>query len=248
MSVRFGLRMGVHGLILILATSPDASAQFFSKDNSTAEERELRRDRRKIFSDVGGVALSAATLNPIGVGFSTAMLGWHKIQYNKHKDQAQGDPGAATTPAASPAPAPGTLVDVPGRPGYFHDPSNPNQLYVGPAPAPDPMQARVAESPRIHVRIANRAKDGRTIRYTVSGTPYEVPPGYTQVLTTPAGSILSFERGDSTVAERFLLAEGSYEFRQAEPGWRFYATDGPAREIAKAAEETAKAPNAPVAR
>jgi hypothetical protein len=247
MSVRFGLMMGVHGLILILATSRDASAQLFSRHNSTAEERELRRDRRKMIGDVGGVAIGAATLNPLIAGVSAAKLGWHKIQYNKHKEQAQADAGETTAAPAS-AWAPGTLVAVPGRPGYFYDPANPNQLYVVPASVPDPMQARVAEPARINVRIVNQAKDGRTIRYTVSGAPYEVPPGYTQVLTTPAGSIISFERGDSAGAERFLLAEGSYEFRRVEQGWRFYATDGPAREIAEAAEKTAKGPNSPVAR
>ena len=89
------------------------------------------------------------------------------------------------------------------------------------------MQAKLPEPARINVRIANTAKDGRTIHYTVADTPYSVPPGYTQVLATPEGSVIAYDRGGDAGLERFTLADGDYEFRTADQGWRFYNTSQP---------------------
>ena len=68
-------------------------------------------------------------------------------------------------------------------------------------------ESRLPEPARINVRIANTAKDGRTIHYTVDGTPYSVPPGYTQALATPEGPRIEYR--DVTIT-RWPLAERKY--------------------------------------
>lgn len=162
-------------------------------------------------------------------------MGGHAYQYGKHKAQAR-DGATGTTNAV--AQQPEAPVGVPGRPGYFSYPSNPNQLYYDAAlaTATDPSQAKLPEPARINVRIANTAKDGRPIQYTVDGTPYSVPPGYTQVLATPEGSVIAYHREGDAGLERFTLAEGDYEFRPADQGWRFYNTSQPKAAVAKSAD------------
>jgi hypothetical protein len=234
MKTKGALMIGAVSMIIIVTSGGMVSAQ---GEEQNPNRRKARWDGAKMVVDTGGIALGVVTLNPAIVGLSTGRLIRNTYQLGKHTAGARRDPTTTNPTAPSPIAAPEAPVAVPGRPGYFYYPSNPNQLY---------FDANAVA--RINVRIANRAKDGRTIRYTVSGTPYEIPPGYTQALTTPAGSIISFERGDSAGAERFLLAEGSYEFRCVEQSWRFYATDGPARKIAEAAVKTTMGPNSPVAR
>ncbi len=229
------LLIGTVSMAFVVASGGEASAQ---SQNQNPNQKKLKRDRVKMAMDVGGIALGAggmalgvATLNPIAaglgaasIGAGTGSLGRHTYQYVKDHDSGQG--GATATTATTNYAQTESLVAVPGRPGYFYYPSNPNQLYfdANAAAAAEPTQARIPQPAPINVMIANTAKDGRTVRYTVSGTPYEVPPGYIQVLTAPEGSVIAYDRGDAVGVEQFTLTPGAYEFRTAEQGWRFYST------------------------
>ena len=225
--------IGAVCITLILAGG-EASAQ---GDEQAANRKKLKWDGLKMVGDLGGMTVGVFTLNPVVFGLSTASLGVHSYQFGRHAAGAQSNPSTSTAPTET-APT-GSLVAIPGRPGYFYYPSNPNQLYydanaASAAATPEPMQARLPEPARIKVLIANTAKDGRAVRYSVSGTDYEVPAGYIQALDAPAGSIIAYDRGDKLGTEKFLLTTGTYEFRTAEQGWRFYATNPDAANLARA--------------
>jgi hypothetical protein len=224
--------IGTVSLALVAAGGGEASAQ---DQYQYSNQKKLRRDRMKIALDAGGMALGAggfvlgaATFNPVLVGFGTASfgastgaLGVHTYRYVKDKNAGQGTATARTNDAQVES-----LVAVPGRPGYWYYPSNPNQLYFdgNAAAASEPAQVTITRPAPIHVMIANAARNGRTVRYTVSGTPFEIPPGYIQVLTAPTGSIIAFDRGDVAGVARFTLNSGAYDFRTVEQSWRFYST------------------------
>ncbi len=244
------LLIGTVSMAFVVASGGEASAQSQSPDQNPNQKKTLRRDRIKMAADVGGMTLGAggfllgvATFNPLlagagaaGFGVGTGSLGRHTYQYVKDRNSGQGDATTSTASTASPNYAQTeSLVAVAGRPGYFYYPSNPNQLYfdANAAAAAEPMQARIPQPAPINVLIVNTAKDGRTVRYTVSGTPYEVPPGYIQVLTAPEGSVIAYDRGDAVGVEQFTLTPGSYEFRTAEQGWRFYSTTPTTATVAK---------------
>jgi hypothetical protein len=211
-----GIAMKRMNALLIVAVSMsffvmsggEVSAQTESQKQN---RRKARWDGVKMVADVGGVVLGVATLNPVIVGVSSGDLLRNTYQLGKHSLAARRD---TTSYAPQAVAQPESLVAVPGRPGYFYYPSNPNQLY---------FDATAVK--QIKVLIANKAKDGQTIRYSISGTAYEVPPGYGQLLVAPAGSMISFDRGDKLGIEMFTLTDGTFEFRKSEAGWRFYATD-----------------------
>ena len=225
------LMFGVVSMIIIVASGGEVSAQ--SEDQNT-HRKKARWAGARMVVDAGGIVLGAATFNPILFGVSTGALGANAVQLGMHSVGARRDATTSTAPKSLAQPE--SLVAVPGRPGYFYYPSNPNQLYfdANAAATPEPMQARLPEPARINVLIANTAKDGRSIRYSVSGTDYEVPAGYIQALVAPAGSIISYDRGDKVGTEMFTLTGGTYEFRTAEQGWRFYATNPNTANVAKA--------------
>jgi hypothetical protein len=251
------LLIGTVSMAFFGASGGEASAQSQSQ-NQNPNQKKLRRDRVKMAADVGsmalgvgGIALGVVSFNPAvaglgaaSLGVGTASLGRHTYQYVKRRDSGQG--GATASPATTNDAQTESLVAVPGRPGYSYYPSNPNQLYfdANAAAAAEAVQARIPQPAPINVVIANTAKDGRTVRYTVSGTPYEVPPGYIQVLTAPQGSVIAYDRGDAVGVEQFTLASGAYEFRTAEQGWRFYsmtpttATVGKAKDVPRPTEAT----------
>ena len=225
------LMIGAVSMTIVVASGGEVSAQ--GEDQAT-NRKKARWDRVKMVVDVGGMALGDGDIQSGPPRREYRRLGRNVYQYGKHSARAQRDATTSTAPTSIAQPE--SLVAVPGRPGYFYYPSNPNQLYfdANAAATPEPMQARLPEPARINVLIANTAKDGRSIRYSVSGTDYEVPAGYIQALTAPAGSILSYDRGEKVGTEMFTLTDGTYEFRTAEQGWRFYATNPNTANVAKA--------------
>jgi hypothetical protein len=243
------LIIGTVSIAFVVAGGGAAAAQSQDQD---ASKKKARWDRVKMVADVGGMAvgvggmaLGAVAFNPVVVGLgaasfgaSTASLGVHSYQLVKHSNAEQGN--ATTSAAPTNYAQTESLLAVPGRPGYFYYPSNPNQLYfdANAAAAAEPMQAKIPEPARINVLIANTAKDGRIIHYSVSGTSYSVPPGYIQALTAPAGSIIAYDRGDQAGTEQFTLTDGTYEFRTAEQGWRFYTTNPALANVAKSKSDT----------
>ena len=209
--------IGAVSMSILVTSGGEVLAQ---SENQNSNRKKAKWDRVKMVVDVGGIALGAVTFNPVMVGMCSAALIRNTYQLGKHSAGGQRNP---TTTAPTSIAQPESLVAVPGRPGYLYYPSNPNQLYFD--------ASAVA---RIKVLIANTAKDGRTIRYSVSGTDFEIPPGYSQVVVAPAGSIISYDRGDKVGTEMFTLTDGAYEFRTSEQGWRFYATNPNMANVAKA--------------
>ncbi len=218
-----------------------------------ADDR-LKKDRRRMALGMVSVAASPVVMtagvfsfNPVIAGTGMAMLGGGAglmgvggAGYISHKrEERRAREGSANDqPAQFEA-----LVAVPGQPGYYYYPSNPNQLYVDPSQVADPVPAMIA-APQpatpdlIMLRIANKAKDGRSIDCAVNGLRFSVPPGYTQTLTAAPGAVISFETGNNEGAiEHYTLAEGSYEFRSDENIWRFY-TQLPARSVASGSPVT----------
>ena len=208
------LVIGAVSMTLLVTIGGEASAQ---GENTYLNRRKAMRDRVGIVESMGGMAIGVVTMNPLIFGDASALL--IRNTYRLGKNSARGRRNSTTTAPTSIA-QPESLVAVPGRPGYLYYPSNPNQLYLD--------ANAVAQ---INVQIANTAKDGRTIRYSVSGTDYEIPPGYSRLVVVPAGSTISYDRGDEVGTEMFTLTDGTYEFRTSERGWRFYATNP---EVAKA--------------
>jgi hypothetical protein len=215
-------------LALIIGSGGAASAQDDSDPNR------LTKYKAWMGLGAGEIVLGMATFNPVGVGIGVGTLARGTYEHRKHRLAGEAAAASATANVTQPE----ALVAVPDRPGYFYYPSNPNQLYFSASAvaASEPMQAKIPEPARIKVLIVNKAKDGRTIRYTVSGTPYEIPPGYMQALDTPAGSVIAYDRGDKVGTERFVLTAGNYEFRTADQGWRFYASTPSTATVAKAKE------------
>lgn len=211
------LMIGAVSMSILVTSGGEVLAQ---SQKQNPNRKKARWDVVKMAADVGGIALGAATLNPFIVGVSSGALVRNSYRLGKHTIGGQGNP---TTTAPTSIAQPESLVAVPGRLGYFYYPSNPNQLYVD-ANAPA----------RITVVIANMAKDGRTVRYSVSGTDYAIPPGYSQLVIAFAGSIISYDRVDTAGTEMFTLTDGAYEFRASEQGWRLYATGQTVANVAKA--------------
>ena len=215
------LMIGAVSMTLLITSGGEASAQ---SGNTNPNRKKARWDRVGIVASVGGIALGVVTLKPDIVGISSASLIGSTYRLGKHSAGGQRN---STTTAPTSIAQPESLVAVPGRPGYLYYPSNPNQLY---------FDANAVT--QINVLIANTAKDGRTIRYSISGTDYEIPPGYSRVLAAPAGSTISYDRGDKVGTEMFTLKDGTYEFRRSEQGWRFYAINPDVAKAKTAAKPT----------
>jgi hypothetical protein len=202
-----------------------------------ADDR-LKKDRRRMVLGAATVAVSplvmgvgVVSFNPIiagaGVGMfgaGSGLMGVGTVGYISHKME---DRRAQETSANNQPTQFETLIPVSQRPGYYYYPSNPNQLYVDPSQVANPLQAKTAEPAvatpdRITVKIANKAKDGRSIDCAVDGMRFSVPAGYTQTLVAAPGSVISYKTGNGAAIERYTLTEGSFEFRSVENTWRFY--------------------------
>ena len=232
---RIGVTALVYGWMLLLAGGMIVSA-----------EDKLKKDRLNMAKDVGIIAIGTARGN-VGVALlGSAKLGVDTFKYRRHIGQAQEGQSGATT--SSPPGQAESLLPVPQRPGYYYYPSNPNQLYVDPAQAAEPMKARIrpveAPTDRITVRIANTAKDGRSINYTVDGATFSIAPGTSQTLDAAPGAVISYDRGDRPGAERYSLVEGTYEFRSVDAGWHFYNLN-PGRTVAARTGESTPSTSVP---
>jgi hypothetical protein len=248
-------RLGVSAILV-------GSLLITSSTGLNADDR-LKKDRRRMA--VGAVTVAASplvmgagvvTFNPViagaGVAMFTAGSGLFGVGgggYIVHKMQ---DRRAQEALANSRPTQFETLVPVPQRPGYYYDPSNPNQLYVDQNQATAPMQAKidaptVSTPSRVTIKIANAAKDGRSIECAVDGTRFSVPPGYTQTLDAAPGAVISYDSGNGTAIERYTLNEGSYEFQSVENTWKFYSQE-PARSVASRSPTTNSTPAASVPR
>jgi hypothetical protein len=229
MQVRIRVMASIQCGVLLLGSLSEAQA-----------EDKLKKDRRHMAASVGVMAASTGamaagvfTLNPlafelglVGFGAGTGGLGRSAIEHRIHRKQAEREQAAASVGPVE------SLVLVPGRPGYFYYPSNPNQLYFDPAQVSDPMQAQIVPPvapvvERISVRIANPSKVGRAIDCTVDGAPFSIPSGMVLSVTATRQAVISYDRGDRPEPDRYTLDEGDYEFRTVDNGRGLYRLKQP---------------------
>jgi hypothetical protein len=61
-----------------------------------------------------------------------------------------------------------------------------------------------------------------TLNYTLNGTVYPIPPGYSQTLVEDRPWTIQFSRGAGFGEARYGLESGVYTFGNSDHGWELY--------------------------
>ena len=78
------------------------------------------------------------------------------------------------------------------------------------------------------IRIVNPLGGAATLNYTLNGTPYAIPPGFSQELNDDRLWVIEFRRGPDLGLRRYALHSGRYRFASTTNGWELYRTEVPA--------------------
>ncbi len=74
------------------------------------------------------------------------------------------------------------------------------------------------------IKIVNPASNSVTLNYTLNGTVYPIPPGYSQTLVADRLWTIQFSRGAGFGDARYGLESGLYTFGNSDHGWELYRT------------------------
>jgi hypothetical protein len=72
------------------------------------------------------------------------------------------------------------------------------------------------------IKIVNPAKTGVTLTYTLDGTTFTMPPGYSQTLQEDRAWVIQFSRGANLNQARYGLQSGVYKFVRTDHGVELY--------------------------
>ena len=121
--------------------------------------------------------------------------------------------------------------------GYYRDTPYvaDRPIYENPLPSGQP------------IKIMNPAANGVTLSYTLNGTQYTIPPGYSQELVKDRDWAIGFSRGGHFGEAQYGLEPGVYSFSASDHGWELYrgafTQSGPAMAPSNPASPVATAPN-----
>jgi hypothetical protein len=72
------------------------------------------------------------------------------------------------------------------------------------------------------IKIVNPASNNVTLNYTLNGTIYPIPPGFSQTLVADRLWTIQFSRGAGFGDARYGLESGLYTFGSSDHGWELY--------------------------
>jgi len=75
------------------------------------------------------------------------------------------------------------------------------------------------------IRIVNPPDTRATLRYTLNGSLFTIPPGYAQKLNSDREWVIQFSRGNGLGAARYSLEPGLYRFAGTDHGWELYRAE-----------------------
>jgi hypothetical protein len=77
------------------------------------------------------------------------------------------------------------------------------------------------------IKITNPAANNVTLSYTLDGTAYTIPPGYSQDLREDRAWVIQFSRGANLNPVQYGLQSGLYSFTSTNQGWELYRSELP---------------------
>jgi hypothetical protein len=77
------------------------------------------------------------------------------------------------------------------------------------------------------IKITNPATNSVTLSYTLDGTAYTIPPGYSQDLREDRAWVIEFSRGANLNPIQYGLQSGLYSFTSTNQGWELYRSELP---------------------
>ena len=77
------------------------------------------------------------------------------------------------------------------------------------------------------ITITNPATNNVTLSYTLDGTAYTIPPGYSQELREDRAWVIQFSRGANLGQAEYGLQSGLYSFTSTDHGWELYRSELP---------------------
>ncbi len=75
------------------------------------------------------------------------------------------------------------------------------------------------------IKIVNPASNRTTLRYTLDGVVYSIPPGYSQQLRDDRPWVILFSRGPGMEEAQYRLRSGRYAFTSTNHGWELYRSN-----------------------
>jgi hypothetical protein len=77
------------------------------------------------------------------------------------------------------------------------------------------------------IKITNPAANRVTLSYTLDGTAYTIPPGYSQDFRDDRAWEIKFSRGANLAQAEYGLQSGLYSFTSTDHGWELYRSELP---------------------
>jgi hypothetical protein len=93
--------------------------------------------------------------------------------------------------------------------------------------------------PTAEITLRNPNENGVTLKFSLSGVSYSLPPGYTQKIHQVC--VIKFDRGGSAGTARYTLSEGTYKFQAARGAWDLFKDKA---DVARAEETSGLTSNA----
>ena len=72
------------------------------------------------------------------------------------------------------------------------------------------------------ISIVNPATNTKTLSYSLGGTAFTIPPGYSQNFHEDRAWAIRFSPGDNRDAVQYRLHTGLYTFTSTDHGWELY--------------------------
>lgn len=116
---------------------------------------------------------------------------------------------------------------------WFWGPGNQWMLYGDNGQWQEYGDAYDAESPMVEefsggpIKIVNPAKNNVTVSYTLDGTAFTIPPGYSQDLQEDRAWVIEFNRGTDLEPVQYGLQSGVYTFAVTDQGLELYRSEFP---------------------
>lgn len=77
------------------------------------------------------------------------------------------------------------------------------------------------------IKIVNPVKNNMTVNYTLDGTEFTIPPGYSQNLQEDRAWVIEFSRGTDLEQVQYGLQSGVYTFAVTDQGLELYRSEFP---------------------
>ena len=77
------------------------------------------------------------------------------------------------------------------------------------------------------IKITNPATNNVTLSYTLDGTAFTIPPGYSQDLREDRAWVIEFSRGANLNPVQYGLQSGLYSFTSTNQGWELHRSELP---------------------